>query len=67
MVFGRRVDLVKGRKEAGAKVGENGPGHLFADPKSDHVDGVEQLEGQHLALLPPARKYDCRTRDQVPN
>ena len=67
LVLRRRVNFVKGRKNAAAKFGENGSGHLFADAKADHVDGVEELEGQHLALLPSARKHNARIRYQVPN
>lgn len=65
--LGRRENFFEGSEETWAEFGEDGPRHLFADPKSDHVDGVEQLEGQHLPLLPAAREHDSRARYQVPN
>jgi hypothetical protein len=62
-----QVNLVESCKEIRAKCGEQISGHFFSDSKSDHVDRVQQLEGQHLTLLPAAGKYDVRIGDQLEN
>jgi len=65
VITGRRVNLVEGRKELGAELGQDGSSHLLTDPQPDHVHRVEQLVRQQLTLLPAAGEDDPGIRDQV--